>query len=474
MQDDFARRLVDDYAPAEPVPAWPGLKEGSAFDAWISAYARFIRNSFIRRDVLQGHDDPADGFGRWLKDHETVSFAHPERGYSVVAQRVRSSLANGRSVILVLMDALAVHVASDLAHYISDQLHREPMWSSHLFAPVPTGSAFCKEAVLTGKTPDSSSGNLRQALLRGYNLDPAELQLTASWKDAERTAIQSATRLLVHRDNRLDDRLHETGSYYSLLEDCSGIFARTAGLVARWVDDFRCINQSPPVVLLTADHGFTYGPPPGHETAGGRKIPPTQRCIEIQGDPLDVELSDPSLTVLDGDRFHLPNSFLAARGRQFGTDTATGWTLAHGGLLPEEVVIPVLEWFGEEDVVSWPSITFPDGVEFDRNQWIVRVLLSNPHARPLSAGSLVVGISGTGDGEQDSFPALKTGAEHRIELRLSGNNIPDGEKLSIDVVIRVRASQRRGESTQTNQYLVDKAKRLVERTVEQDDFEAMF
>ena len=65
MQDDFARRLVDDYAPAEPVPAWPGLEEGSAFDAWISAYARFIRNSFIRRDVLQGHDDPAEGFGRW-------------------------------------------------------------------------------------------------------------------------------------------------------------------------------------------------------------------------------------------------------------------------------------------------------------------------------------------------------------------------------------------------------------------------
>jgi hypothetical protein len=133
--DDMARKLVHDYASPERVPAWPGLDDGPAFDAWIAAYARFLRSSFLRRDLLCGSEDPAEGFGRWLKDHETVSFAHRERSYSVVAQRVQSSLAKGRCVILVLMDALAIHVACSLADYITDQLHAEPSWSSYLFGP---------------------------------------------------------------------------------------------------------------------------------------------------------------------------------------------------------------------------------------------------------------------------------------------------------------------------------------------------
>jgi hypothetical protein len=473
-QDDLARRLVNDYAPPQRVPVWPGLDEGPAFDDWIAAYARFLQSSFIRRDLPQEPDDPADGFGRWLKDHDTVSFAHPERSYSVVARRVQSSLANGRSVILVLMDALAIHMVYGLADYMADRLRCEPSWWSNLFAPVPTITAVCKEAVLTGATPDRTCGNLRQALLRAYRLGPSELQISASWEDAERTALQPTTRLLVHRDNRLDDRLHETGSYCSLVEDCVGIFARTAALLARWVEDFRCINQSSPVVLLTADHGFTYGPPPGYQVGASGKVAASRRCVEIDGDPAAMVAKDPSLTALDGARFHLARSYLAARGRRFGTDTATGWTLAHGGLLPEEVVIPVLEWFGDEAAVCWPSVVFPDGAWYDRRWWVVPLAISNPHSRRLNAGTVTIGVSGSGLHQQQSFPALDAGGSHRIEFRLPADNLPDGEKLCVDVTLKIRAAGGQADSQQTQQYLVERAKRLVERTEEQDAFESMF
>ncbi len=272
----------------------------------------------------------------------------------------------------------------------------------------------------------------------------------------------------------MDDRLHQTASYASLLEDCVGLFARTAALLARWVDDFRCINQSAPIVLVTADHGFTYGPPPDRSLDGGEGLGGSQRCIEIDGDVGIAELDDPSLTVLDRVRFHLPKSFLAARGRRFGSDTATGWTLAHGGLLPEEVVIPVLEWFGDEDLIRWPNVAFPDGAEFDRNRWLVSIVLGNPYSRPLNAGTIAVGISGSGRPDECLFPSLEAGAEHRLSFQLAGGDLPDGEKLGVDVTIRVRAARGRGEACQTRQYLVERAKRLVERTVEQDDFEAMF
>ncbi len=254
---------------------------------------------------------------------EWESFAHPERSYSVVARRVQSSLAKGRAVILVLMDALAIHVVSGLADYVTDRLGAGPSWASYLFAPVPTITAVCKEAVLTGVTPDRACGKLFQALLRAYRLDASELQLSANWEDAERTALRPCTRLLVHRDNRLDDRLHQTASYASLVDDCVGLFARTAALLARWADDFRSINQSQPVVLLTADHGFTYGPPPDRRMARAAGVAGAPRCIELDGDVGNSEREDPTLTVLDRVRFHLPKTFLAARGRRFGSARQT-------------------------------------------------------------------------------------------------------------------------------------------------------
>jgi hypothetical protein len=36
-EDDLAQRLVHEYAPAEGPPAWPGLDDPAAFDAWIAA-----------------------------------------------------------------------------------------------------------------------------------------------------------------------------------------------------------------------------------------------------------------------------------------------------------------------------------------------------------------------------------------------------------------------------------------------------
>ncbi len=473
-RNDEIRRLVRDYAPPSPVPGWPGLEDESAFDGWIAAYAHFLRTSFLRRDVLSGTADPAEGFGRWLKDHETVSLAHPQRSYSVVARRVQQALKQGHAVILVLMDALAIHLASRLADYVSDRFRAEPSWSTYLFAPVPTITAVCKEAVLTGSMPDQACGNLKSALLRNYRLEPNELVVSASWEDAERTELRPTTRLLVHRDNRLDERLHATASYSSLLEDCAGLFARTAALLSRWVDDLRCLHQNAPVVLLTADHGFTYGPPPDRNLDAGEARRAASRCIEIGDAVHERQREDPSLTVLDRKTFRLPKDFLAARGRRFGSDTASGWTLAHGGLLPEEVVIPVLEWFGDQQTVRWPNILFPDGAWYERRWWVVPLEVRNLYSQRLNAGSVTAGVSGSGQRLESRFPALEAGEVHRLEFRLAGDNLPSGEQLCLDVMLKVQVVRGQQETTQTQQYLVPRAQRLVERTEEEDDFESMF
>jgi len=473
-QNDTARRLVAEYSPPEPVPAWQGLEDGPGFDAWVRAYAGYVRRCFVRRDFPRLEEDPAALFGRWLKDHETVCFAHGERGYAMIAGRVQRALKDGRGVIVVSVDALAVHLVDEAMAHLNDQLQAEPTWSSHVFAPVPSITSVCKMAVLTGTLPDQCGADLLTALSKTYRLNGAEVQLSASWQDAERLRLAPATRLVVYRENRIDEQLHHTGSYRVLVEDSSRVLLRVAQLVARWVTDFRCLHQALPLVLLTADHGFTYGPPPGKETRSHRPLNPTHRCVEIEGAPSAGELSDRSLTFLDKDRFHLSGSYLAARGRYFGTGTASGWALSHGGLLPEEVIIPVVEWFGQEPSLLWPTLAFPDGAAFDRGRWLLTVKFRNPHPRSGPSVSVQARIPGNERCSAMIIPRLDSGKETVMEMELAGPDVPVGEKLPVEITLRQRGVAGGQEAERVDEYLVPRARRLAERTVEQDEFEAMF
>jgi len=280
-----------------------------------------------------------------------------------------------------------------------------------LFAPVPSITSVCKMAVLTGTLPDQCGADLLAALSRTYRLNGAEVQLSASWQDAERLRLAPATRLVVYRENRIDEQLHHTGSYRVLVEDSSRVLLRVAQLVARWVTDFRCLHQALPLALLTADHGFTYGPPPGQETQSHRPLNPTHRCVEIEGAPSAGELSDGSLTFLDQERFHLSRSYVAARGRYFGTGTASGWALSHGGLLPEEVIIPVVEWFSGEPSLLWPDVAFPDGGDASHVRQSM-ILLIGYSTMPLAPAALSWGISArTRDSSRMVFTATQSGSD---------------------------------------------------------------
>lgn len=279
---------------------------------------------------------------------------------------------------------------------------------------------------------------------------------------------------MVYRENRIDDQLHHTGSYRVLVEDSTRVFLRLAQLVARWVTDFRCLHQACPLVLLTADHGFTYGPPPGKETQSHRPLNPAHRCIEIEGVPSAGELADSSLTFLDMDRFHLSHSYLAARGRYFGTGTASGWALSHGGLLPEEVIIPVVEWFGEEPSRFWPDVAFPDGAAFESGRWLLTVQFRNSHPRSVPSVSVQGRIPGNERCSPVMIPRLDSGNQTVVEIELAGPDVPLGEKLAVEITLRQRGEAGGQNPERVDEYLVPRARRLAERTVEQDEFEAMF
>jgi len=71
--------------------------------------------------------------------------------------------------------------------------------------------------------------------------------------------------------------------------------------------------------------------------------------------------------------------------------------MSHGGLLPEEVIVPIVEWFGDEHVIPWPEVTFPDGAERDFDGWVLRALSTCPGSsifafRLIAAASSIIAL----------------------------------------------------------------------------------
>jgi hypothetical protein len=470
--NEVARRSVAHYIPPESVPAWPGLDE--EFDRWVETYAAFLERTFFRRDLPQTEADPASPFSRWLKDNATVCFNHPDRSYRCVARSVQEAFKRRRPVVIVLLDALAITLVREAIEYIGTDLETKPTQVKYMFAPLPTISEVCKEAILTGLFPADCRGNLLESICRAYSLTNEQLSLAANWRDAERLQLSPKTKMVVYRDNRIDDQLKSAGSYRALAEDFPNTLSRMSRLVRRWVDDFRLMHDRPPLVLLTADHGFTFGPAPGSETEAHRHLDGAHRCIALTENPTDNELASGSLTFLDKEAFHLRTSYLAARGRSFGHGTVSGWVLSHGGLLPEEVIVPVVEWFGDSVALPWPEVTFPDGAVRDRDTWILRVVVRNVHTTTLYGGTLRCTVGGEVGNMPQSLPRLEPAEECSLVFTLNGMDYPEGAPVPIDTTVSLRVADGAASAERVRQVSVPRARLLVEKTNGQVAFEGMF
>lgn len=461
------QRLVRLFAPPSPVSRWTDLDD--SFDQWVNAYAGYIERMFYRRTLPQPGEDPAEPFAKWVKANPTVFFNHPDKGYFCVAGLVQCALRDGRPVILVLVDALAIHVAETALAALQSELGGPPTRLLYSFSPVPTITEVCKEAILGGALPEQCNGNLSQTILRRYGIGAEQLQLASHWQDAERVRVNSKVRLLVYRDNRLDEQLGTFTSYLALRESFGSIIASIARYVRRWTDEFRHWHNAPPLVLVTGDHGFTFGPKPAEESGRGH-----HRCVPLgDGKPEDFELRDESLTFLDRETFHLRGGYLVARGRVSGNGTMSGWTLSHGGLLPEEVIVPVIEWYGEQQALPFPDISVPEGTVRDRGQWVLTLHLRNNHPVQTNGGRIRVTVAGEGTGPAHQYPSLRPGATHTLPLEVPGPDLLSNQDVVFEVTLSPRGTDVPAPDL-VRHMPVARAKQFVERTKDQAAFEDMF
>jgi hypothetical protein len=85
-----------------------------------------------------------------------------------------------------------------------------------------------------------------------------------------------------------------------------------------------------------------------------------------------------------------------------------------------------------------------------------------------------VTIVGHDEAETRSFSRIEPGNHAFVDVELPGANIPEGVPLSLEITIRQRSPRAGAELELVERHQVPRAKRLMERTVDQVEFENMF
>jgi hypothetical protein len=131
----------------------------------------------------------------------------------------------------------------------------------------------------------------------------------------------------VFLENRIDERLHECVDFEKHRKDVSLVLRQMMNSIDNWKKDAAYMNRDI-VFLVTADHGMT--------------VTQSKYQGEMLGEAKERVFKVPASYVGEHDDFALlksggKKSYLAAKKRVRLADDAL---LTHGGLTPEEVLIP--------------------------------------------------------------------------------------------------------------------------------------
>jgi len=306
-------------------------------------------------------------------------------------------------MLLIILDGLHVKDGQTLLRLIQECIPRLTPVSNHLvFAPLPTITMFCKEALLRGLPP----AQVNQAERIGQVFPEGQ-----SAVDKLQTAQPGE--LYIWSVLEPDHTYHERTALDVLQRD---VEAQLEG-VARKIEDIvnRTTSDHSLEIIITTDHGRLLGvsqrviPVPDGLTGHGRAAWGTiKREFPSQG-----YWVEDNLVYLDAERFGLPNDVCMPLGEEtfLTNDGRKGKEIfSHGGVFPEEVIVP---WIVLARDVKQPEID----------------IKITGRARAGKAGTLQISYTNLGDVEITL---------HALELHTGADAL---RKLKLDIHILPRSSE---------------------------------
>ena len=306
---------------------YPLLSETASVDevlTWSAGYFDYLRPVLLNKQIPE--ENINDSFTTWLLA-QSARIVRSNADWRYCAKQIDKFLAQNYLVIVVVIDALSALNQDILLAELTgfDSVTRT---DGMLFSPLPTLTEVCKMAVLTGKHCHLLANDSETALRQNYAAylpDTNALKVIKSWEDVSQH-IAAQTNLVVFFENRLDERLHDGASFAKHREDITPIVRQLKRSIQSWLKD---AGQRDVVFFITADHGMTV-------TQGGYS---GQLIGEVKDRTMKIQQSDKvtdDFVCLTQDS---KSTYAAIKTRHSLTANTA---LAHGGLTPEEVLIPFI------------------------------------------------------------------------------------------------------------------------------------
>lgn len=337
---DLERRIAELLEVESPVPLGPESTVKQALE-WANRYLAHARSAFRREE--EPDTEVSGSFSDWV-DAQSDRIALSDHNWRSVAATVKGGLERGSDVILLVIDAFGAIVSDRLVQ----RLQSASDWqisSQILFGPLPTITEVAKMAVAAGLDVAQLPSDKEQALRNAYRnvLPKAEaVQFSSSWKDVNVT-MHDAARLMVVFENQFDEQVHQCITYADLDAQLDVVCTKVSNSIGRWIKESELRGRALEI-YITADHGMarvvsTIDVPP-HLPAKTVK----ERCIEVDGSVTQAP-PDCYLVTPEGSG---KSKYVVPRGRlKFSKGIER---FVHGGLAPEEVLIPLIAIRRSENV----------------------------------------------------------------------------------------------------------------------------
>ncbi|MDA0244962.1 MAG: hypothetical protein OT477_16215 [Chloroflexi bacterium] len=378
-------RLTKLLPPPEPAPL---PSEPTAVLDWF-------RNSYWPWRQWQhqiGHDptvadEAATAFAYWyLREYPLTEFNNAlaaHLGFSRTA--VLPQEETNDVTLVIIADGLHWGDAAYLREQIDINSDRLQLWEDGLaFTAVPTITEICKPALLAGSPPHWAIGDKPLGQVIPDNQDPAKI-LRAAPKGS----------LYFWRVAEPDASYHQQNSSANLSEQISGQLTGLAAKIARLIHEIPA--QISLRLILTSDHGRllasaprTLSVPMGMNSHGRAALGTAPVTFSQEGFVVDG-----SLVYLHATRFRLAqDAALPLTSETFQTNDGRGGqdNYPHGGLYPEEVIVPWVAWRRDTQLPAVTAMLTGDGIV--GWQGTLTLTLTNPTDFVLTATQLVWDVAG--------------------------------------------------------------------------------
>ncbi|NCO70519.1 MULTISPECIES: PglZ domain-containing protein [Shewanella] len=349
---------------------FPESSDVNSVIEWSDRYLTKTRDDFVAGNIV--NSDIAINFAHWLINQE-ARILRSRHHWTTFSKQVSKSFSDDKVVVILMIDALS-SLHEDLIFETFSQIEHLNIEHSKLFAPIPTLTEIGKIAVITGKEATKNVSNVEDAILNAYHShlsSKSSLQIFKSWASIRENRLEQDTKLVVYFENRVDEFLHKAADFNQHQNHVKTMLNSLKSQIISWQKDALQMNKAI-TFHITADHGVT--------VCRDFKKPVVQgeikeRVIKVEHRPNELD-DDYTFVGIDGKN----SGFLIPFDRRYFSKSQNSSILAHGGLTPEEVLIPYYNLYSgvTKSYNNFTLNAISSECFYVSGKWCLRLKISTP------------------------------------------------------------------------------------------------